>query len=794
MPISRRTHVPRTRSLHVTRRVRRSVAVGVSAAVALSLAPGLSGPAVGAKSAANLVVKSASVDRTTIAEGATLRITHTVRNAGTAKAAASETRFYLTTDVAASKAARKASRTNPRSAPLDVPLTGSSAVKALAGGRSQTVASKVTVPVGTAVGSYSVLACADDRGWVKEKSETDNCTVAAKSMKVKAAEGSDSLVLQQFADTYGWPADEAFNIKMMKVFCEMIYPPEKLTLKAALASATDALEEKVGAGALEKLDSSGQADTAVGAQEVAAAAVAGGAPGLALASLMRAHGLEPRNGTHLVNAAALATSVGLPNEALAFLDAAQALDVRRPAFGVSQHAIALTVRGQALTMTGRAAQAESMFLAAKAAEPLLSEADAGLAVLAACEGKDDIAAKYIRKNRQRKQKKDKTKPTEEQERPAPALDLGLGKVMEMRSFPMPETPAQGVVMHETYKEIDAALDAEMDANREEYWALQQHLRDTDELRLPAEINRRESIMMEAGELLDDPAIKALNDKATEKFYAVGELRANFFGESSDAPYTYGTLADEAYEACRDLGEGCWMEMMNATCRPALTAAHTQWRGLMGEMEAALGQHLAKYSRGATALASNLEDEEAHRLMLLTIEFREMSAYGMLVQQARFMTRYEVMYEDPCVAPLEAEVVEPGTAEPAGSSGPCPKHIAAMNWVALLGPTKIKVTCEKVTQEISAEVLPLIHAFGEMSYDFRTGKVTFFAGSKGEGKLGVVEAGFKSGIYLTSDGRGNVEDVGWRVGPSVSVVEGAAEFQAVEDMVDLSFVSGMRIGP
>ena len=206
------------------------------------------------------------------------------------------------------------------------------------------------------------------------------------------------------------------------------------------------------------------------------------------------------------------------------------------------------------------------------------------------------------------------------------------------------------------------------------------------------------------------------------------------------------------------------------------------------------QHLAKYSQGASALASNLEDEEAHRMMLLTIEFREMNAYGWLIQHAQLMTHYEDMYYEECVAPLEAEIGEPGVPEPAGSSGPCPKHIAAMNWVALVGPTKIKVTCEKVTQEISAEILPLIHAFGEMSYDFRTGKVTFFAGSKGEGKLGVVEAGFKSGIYLTSDGRGNIEDVGWRVGPSVSVVEGAAEFQAVEDMVDLSFVSGMRTGP
>ena len=42
-----------------------------------------------------------------------------------------------------------------------------------------------------------------------------------------------------------------------------------------------------------------------------------------------------------------------------------------------------------------------MFQAAKAAEPLLSEADAGLATIEACKGNDLPAARYVRKSRQR---------------------------------------------------------------------------------------------------------------------------------------------------------------------------------------------------------------------------------------------------------------------------------------------------------------------------------------------------------------------------------------------------------
>ena len=780
-----------------TTRAATRVLVGLAAAaVVVPLAPGAA-PA--ASRSPDLVVTRATVDRASVSEGSTLRVSHVVKNVGRAKARGTRTRFYLTTDPRASLTARRSSRTNPRTAPQDVRLLGERSVKALPARRSLSQgAVELTVPIGTAAGSYTVLVCADDRGQVRELVETNNCTAADRKLTVAAAPGSDDLVLQSFADTSGWPANEDLSLQMMRVFCQSVQPARAMSLGGALGGVESFLKEKAGPGALTQLAQSGQADTPKQAQELAAVGVVGNSPGLALASLMRAHGLEPGNGSHLVNLAAVATSVGLPNEALAFLDAAQTRDFRRPAMGVSQSAISMVVRGQALVMTGRPGPAEALFTAARAAEPMLSEADAGLATIEVCRGNDLRAARYVRKSRQRSQKKDTRTPAEEVVRPEPALDLGFGEVTTMRTFPMPETPAQGAAMHQQIDEMNTALHAELEAIGDERERLEDHLRATDDLRLPVEIRRRSSIEMEAVDVDDDPVVAGHDDRATDRFYQLTGMIADFFGGGSSAEsYVYHDLAEEAGDACVGSPEEyrpCFVRNMNATCRPALTAAHTQWRGLMSEMETALQQHLVEYSKRVSALASNLEDEEAHQLMLLTIRSREASGYGFLVQQAWHWSRYEQMYEEECVAPLEVPVVEPGQPESVQSSGPCPPGIAAMNFVALLGPSKMKVTCEKVTQELSAEVLPLLHVFGEVSYEFRTGKLTFFAGSKGEGKLGVVEGGFKSGIYLTSDGRGEISDVGWRVGPSVSVTEGAAEYQVYEDNVDLSFVAGMRTGP
>jgi hypothetical protein len=230
--------------------------------------------------------------------------------------------------------------------------------------------------------------------------------------------------------------------------------------------------------------------------------------------------------------------------------------------------------------------------------------------------------------------------------------------------------------------------------------------------------------------------------------------------------------------------------MNRTCRPELTGAHTRWRGLVGQLQSAANAHFTALSRRMSGYASNLLDEEANRLGLLAIERSEMAEYALIVQAAGAWTHYERLYEEECVAPLPAEVLNPPAAEGAASGGACPSALKAINVVIALGPTKLKANCERVTQSISTGVLPLINAFAEVTYDFRSGTITVLGGSKAEGGVGGVKGGFKSGVYVSVDQDG-IKDVGWRVGPSVTATAGPVEVSVFKDEMDLSFIAGLK---
>jgi subtilase family serine protease/subtilisin family serine protease len=111
---------------------------------------------------ADLVVSSLTAPGTAGA-GASITITDTTRNQAGGQAVASVTRFYLSTDVVWDGG--------------DVSL-GHRSVPALAGGASHSASTVVTLPAGTAAGTYYVLARADADGAVSETVETNNVTPA----------------------------------------------------------------------------------------------------------------------------------------------------------------------------------------------------------------------------------------------------------------------------------------------------------------------------------------------------------------------------------------------------------------------------------------------------------------------------------------------------------------------------------------------------------------------------------------------------------------------------------------
>jgi subtilase family serine protease/subtilisin family serine protease len=99
--------------------------------------------------------------------GIAISITDTTRNQGTGSAGASTTSFYLSLD-----------------ATLDAGdvLLGSRAIPALAGGASSSGSTSVTIPAGTATGTYTLFARADSGDAVSEAVETNN--VLSRSLRI----------------------------------------------------------------------------------------------------------------------------------------------------------------------------------------------------------------------------------------------------------------------------------------------------------------------------------------------------------------------------------------------------------------------------------------------------------------------------------------------------------------------------------------------------------------------------------------------------------------------------------
>ena len=94
------------------------------------------------------------------AAGATISVTDTVTNAGGSSAPASTTTFYLSTNATLGTG--------------DILLSGSRTVPILAAGGVSAGDTDLTIPPGTAVGSYYVIAKADGGGAILETSETNN--------------------------------------------------------------------------------------------------------------------------------------------------------------------------------------------------------------------------------------------------------------------------------------------------------------------------------------------------------------------------------------------------------------------------------------------------------------------------------------------------------------------------------------------------------------------------------------------------------------------------------------------
>ena len=110
----------------------------------------------------NLEVTDISKPPLNVQRGHSFSVTDTVQNLGSVSAAATTTRYYLSLDLS--------------KGPGDTLLLGSRSVGILQASGTSTGTVTVTVPAGTPLKTYRLLACTDDSNVVKELNEIDNCS------------------------------------------------------------------------------------------------------------------------------------------------------------------------------------------------------------------------------------------------------------------------------------------------------------------------------------------------------------------------------------------------------------------------------------------------------------------------------------------------------------------------------------------------------------------------------------------------------------------------------------------
>jgi subtilisin family serine protease/subtilase family serine protease len=136
------------------------------------------------------------------AAGQTITVTDTTKNIGAGAAGSSQTRFYLSK--------------NTSLEPADT-LIGSRSVPALAAGAASSGSATVTIPQGTATGTWNLIAQADGEGIIAEALETNNAysrtiaigpdlDITAMSSPATAAPGQTIAVTDTTKNAGGGPA------------------------------------------------------------------------------------------------------------------------------------------------------------------------------------------------------------------------------------------------------------------------------------------------------------------------------------------------------------------------------------------------------------------------------------------------------------------------------------------------------------------------------------------------------------------------------------------------------------
>lgn len=763
---------------------RRNVASAAALAVAVVAA---AAPAAHAAGKPDLRITKVDAAPAALAEGTAFAVRDSVRNAGRGAAPATTVRFYLTTDPARSLRDRKASKDDPRSSPTDILLTGVRELRPLAAGASSAArkATPLVVPGGTPAGRYVLLACADDRGAAKERREHDNCRAAGKPSQVAAAPAEGEIISHGRHAPPLSPEEAAVVPLVVKQDWCTPTRYRKFTAAEAVRRATAELKRVAGADAIAAFQASPSSRSAAAAELAAAGALAQSQPGAALAAMLRAHQLEPREASHLVNAAALASGVGLPNEALGMLDHAARLDdPDRPPLGIPRAAMLQAVRAQSLVRVGRYAQAKTAAAAAAQLAPMLTEPHGAEAAADLCEGRDMMPA--YRKTQKRQSPTAPPTPPHPVPPDTPWVDDSTGVPGTYSAFTLPGSPMDAPHLVGVYRGKTDAEGAWVMARNER----ERQLRETLAARQDSEVtvDARSELLDIVHAIGDAPDLVALSRQFAAEIDAAAAERARLIVDG-DVSGRAIEILQAARESCppTEGWEHCVTETTRSSCIGVTGGSHQIWLGHLNAATDIAKAYLREYGRRVSGTVAHLSDQSAYELGLMAIADKDHGMRALVLQEAYFWTGAVDGLKDSrgihyCIAtpsPVPPPVHMPD-ALPEGP-GACDGWVKDMNFVMPLPGSTVKLSCEALAVEVAGETW--ITGFAEFKVNFRSQQFSVFAGSKAELGFGPAKADFKSGVYFEA-GPNGVEDFGMRAGPSRTLTGKYVEWNPSET-VDIS---------
>ncbi|MVN87093.1 tetratricopeptide repeat protein [Deinococcus sp. HMF7620] len=545
-----------------------------------------------------------------------------------------------------------------------------------------------------------------------------------------------------------------------------------LTLTQALKNTRTWLGQHEAAG-VRGLAASPEGKSAGRASAFALQATLAGRPEAALAGLLTAHTLDPKNADTLVNLAGALVTVNLPAEALAVLAQAERQGIAPGgAMGISVQAVALNNRGGALVKLGRFAEADKVLRQALALQPTLTEAGQLLAHALLCQGKTADAVQVMRRSARRtpgtgagQELPTSSGPGPSASQPTPAsagqvesrrparqvFDMTRGQSITLPDLKIAQTPAQAVQLLDRYVALDEELSERGLALVRRQEAVEQQLRNRGEA-LPATQARQKAIWSALIASRAEPELRALDTRQDRTGDEVARIWGDFW--HCEGGCSIAVIIDKAH------GDE---EVFRGLCVPQLQGAHERWRSAMH----AYAHDLAAAAKAdylyETALAANYSDPLWHQRAALQAEIEATGRFGALVNAARLWAHDVKSFESGCVEGSSGAADSVPVAVPLKLPPPdvCKPLVGLFTTSVSLGVVDAGFSCDKVSLKVAPSGLLTSFVKAELDMSAEKWKTTVIIGLQGGGSLKEVAGlGVKAavGAYVSAT-RDGIKDYG-----------------------------------